>query len=78
MEDFGFVSEKRKQEYSLFLKIKPQNRSILSRLITEYDLQHSSLTILRENASSYNKIKMALQKYLIEREAYLEEITASL
>jgi hypothetical protein len=75
---FDIISEKKKQDYIFYQKIKPCNYSIVKNLILEFDLEHSLIKIIKDNSESYEKIKNAYKKFLIEREAYLSEMTENL
>jgi hypothetical protein len=74
----NFVEEKRRQEYNIFRKIQPKNRNIVQNLILKYDLSKSSLSVIRENFDSSDKLIIALQKFLLDREIYLNSIIENL
>ena len=75
---FDIIGEKKKQNFLFYQKIKPCNHGLLKNLLYEYDSDHSLIKIIKENASSYEKIKLAYTKFLLEREAYLIEMTENL
>jgi hypothetical protein len=75
---FDIIGEKKKQDYIVYQKIKPCNHEILKNLILDFDLEHSLLRLIRENSSSYENIKNAYRKFLIEREAFLNKMTKNL
>ncbi len=75
---FDIIGEKKKQDYILYQKIKPCNHEIVKNLILDFDLEHSLLKLIKENSSSYDKIKIAYRKFLVEREAFLNEMTQNL
>jgi hypothetical protein len=70
--------EKKKQDYVILDKINPDNKEAVYRMIVKYDLQNSPLKIVLKTYESYKELKTAVEKYLLERECYLREITKSL
>jgi hypothetical protein len=78
ISSFDIIAEKKKQDFLFYQKIKSRNYSLVKNLIYEYDQNHSLIKIIKENASSYEKIKLAYKKFLLEREAYLLEMTENL
>jgi hypothetical protein len=78
ISSFDIIAEKKKQDYIFYQKIKPQNREIVKNLILDFDLGNSLIKLIKENSSSYEKVKTAYKKFLLEREAYLTEMTENL
>jgi hypothetical protein len=75
---FDIIEERKKQDFLIYQRIKPQNYEIVKSLILEFDLKNSLIKIIKNNASSYEKIKVAYRKFLLEREAYLTEMVSKL
>lgn len=78
ISSFDIIAEKKKQDYLFYQKIKPQNREIVKNLILDFDLGNSLIKLIKENSSSYEKVKLAYKKFLLEREAFLTEMTENL
>jgi hypothetical protein len=75
---FDIIGEKKKQDYLVFQKTKPQNYQIVKDMILDFDLKNSLIKILKENISNSEKIKLGFKKYLLERQAYLNEMISNL
>ena len=75
---FDIASEKRKQDFLIYQRTKPENHRVVKDLIVEFDWNHSLIKIIKENMESYENVKNAFRKYLAEREAYLSKITENL
>lgn len=75
---FDIISEKKKQDYLIFQKIKPQNYQIVKDMILKFDLNNSLIKVLKENILNSEKVKLGFEKYLLEREAYLNEMISNL
>jgi hypothetical protein len=78
ISSFDIISEKKKQDYLFFQKIKPQNYEIVKNLLLEFDLNNSLIKVIKDNAESYEKVKMGYRKFLLEREAYISELIEKL
>jgi len=74
----SFIREKRKQDSLVFQKVNPKNRNILHDLILKYDLENSTLKVVTRHYETYQDFRNAIQKYLINRQVYLNEMTSSL
>jgi len=68
------LSEKKNQEYIYLQKVKPQNRQIFERLITDFDIKNSSLKILFNFQDEKEKLLEELKNLLIVREVHLSKI----
>jgi len=78
LKSINFVEEKRKQEYDIFKKINPKNRIAVQNMILKYDLSKTMISVIRENFDNYEKLKTELEKFLLEREIYLNSVTENL
>jgi hypothetical protein len=78
LKSINFVEEKRKQEYNIYKKINPKNRIAVQNMILKYDLSKTIISVIRENFDNYEKLKTELEKFLLEREIYLNSVTENL
>jgi hypothetical protein len=78
LKSINFVEEKRKQEYDIYKKINPKNRIAVQNMILKYDLSKTMISVIRENFDNYEKLKTELEKFLLEREIYLNSVTENL
>jgi len=73
-----FIQEKNKQDSLVFQKVNPKNRNLVYDIILKYDLEHSTTRVTIKPYNSYQEFRNAVQKYLIDRQVYLNEMTSSL
>ena len=67
--------EKRSQDYLFIQKVDPKYRESLKRLMTEYDMKHSPLEILKNFYNDREKMYEELKKMLVAREVFLINMT---
>jgi hypothetical protein len=78
MSEGTIVSEFQKQEKRFLDEVPVKIRKSIKEMITKYDLSHSLLKITVDNMRDYDRLKLELQKALLNRELYIKNLIEDL